>query len=177
MISPNEPEAVTKLREKLAEVDKGCARLVEANKAVRSKRPCEGHGPPLGFLEERIERALTSEPTGRIRFPACALSNAAIEAGRLGRRIEKRARKTCSTPAPGSLEAPGECTEEATSRVCAAFACAITAGLPPARDRFCDVAVIWASDPQPGLASRSPSRLCAHRRTCTHPFHSMLATV
>ncbi|MEO8798328.1 MAG: DUF3560 domain-containing protein, partial [Polyangiaceae bacterium] len=114
-VSSDDPEAVAKLREKLAGLERDRARMVEANRAVRSKDP-RGALRALGFSESLIEKALTPDPMGNIGFPPYALRNAASEATRLRERIrllEERATK----PAPETLYGFGVRVEEAENRV------------------------------------------------------------
>ncbi|MGA2450264.1 MAG: DUF3560 domain-containing protein [Polyangiaceae bacterium] len=114
-ISSDDPNAVRKLVEKLEQLEKDRARMVAANKAVRSGRPREALAE-LGLSERMIERILTPDPLGHIGFPSYALSNAAGEAGRLRRRIsELRAR--AERPAPPPVERGRIRIEEAENRV------------------------------------------------------------
>ena len=114
-VSSDDPEAVTKLREKLEGLDRDRARMVSANKAVRSAKPREALAA-LGFSESLIAKALTPDPLGNIGFPSYALRNAATEAARLRKRIaELEARAT--RPPPSALELSGARIEEADNRV------------------------------------------------------------
>jgi hypothetical protein len=114
-ISSDDPEAVAKLRAKLERLDAARARMVAANKAVRSNEPREGLSA-LGFTSSEIETILKPDPMGRIGFPAYALSNAAGEAGRLRRRIEQLEARA-KRPAPIAVELAGARIDEAENRV------------------------------------------------------------
>ncbi len=114
-VSSDDPEAVTKLREKLEGLDRARARMVSANKAVRSAKPREALAA-LGFSESLIAKALTPDPMGNIGFPSYALRNAASEAARVRKRIaeiETRATR----PPPSAIEFAGARVEEADNRV------------------------------------------------------------
>lgn len=114
-ISSDDPDAVPKLREKLADLEKGQARMVEANKAVRSGNPKPALAA-LGFSEKDIGELLKPDPMGRIGFPSYALSNNAHEMGRVRKRIEvleERAKGPKKTAVVGD----GVRIEEAENRV------------------------------------------------------------
>ena len=114
-ISSDDPEAVDKLRDKLAGIERDRARMVQANRAVRSQSPREALAA-LGFSESLIEKALTPDPMGHVGFPPYALQNAGAEAARLRTRIrtlEERAKK----PVPDPVVGDGVRIEEADNRV------------------------------------------------------------
>ena len=114
-ISSDDPEAIEKLREKLAGVERDRERMTEANRAVRSSKPREALAA-LGFSEALIEKALTRDPMGNIGFPPYALRNAASEAARLRERIRQlEARATRRTPT--TLHGFGVRMEESDNRV------------------------------------------------------------
>jgi hypothetical protein len=114
-VSSDDPDAIAKLRAKVADLDRDRARMVAANKAVRSKAPREALAT-LGFSETMIERALTPDFAGRLGFPDYALRNAASEAARVRKRIaDLEARATRGAPEPIVL--PGVRVEEAENRV------------------------------------------------------------
>ena len=114
-VSSDDPEAVEKLRSKLDGLERDRARMVSANKAVRSTKPRAGLAA-LGFSESLITKVLTPDPMGNIGFPAYALRNAAGEAGRLRKRIaELEARAT--RPATPPIELAGARIDEAENRV------------------------------------------------------------
>ncbi len=114
-ISSDDPEAVDKLRAKLADLERGRARMVAANKVARGTRPHEDLAR-LGFSERMIERIMTPDFMGRIAFPKYALANAAQEASRVRKRIEEiEARGTRPAPAPVTIG--GARVEESDNRV------------------------------------------------------------
>jgi hypothetical protein len=114
-VSSDDPDAIAKLRAKVADLDRDRARMVAANKAVRSTAPREALSA-LGFSDTMIDRALTPDFAGRLGFPDYALRNAASEAARVRKRIaDLEARAT--RPAPESIVLPGVRVEEAENRV------------------------------------------------------------
>ncbi len=144
-VSSDDPEAIPKLHAKLQQLDADRARMVEANKAVRSKAPREALAA-LGFSPSAIEKILTPDPLDRVGFPAYALRNAAGEAGRLRKRIEElETRATQPTPAP--IELPGVRIEEAENRVRVFFdakpADAVRAALKGAGFRWSPTVAAW----------------------------------
>lgn len=114
-ISSDDPEAVEKLREKLAGVERDRERMTEANRAVRSANPREALAT-LGFSESLIEKALTRDPMGNIGFPPYALRNAASEAARLRERIRELEARATRRP-PTTLHGFGVRIEESDNRV------------------------------------------------------------
>jgi cell division septum initiation protein DivIVA len=114
-VSSDDPDAIAKLRAKVEQIDRDRARMVAANKAVRSKAPREALSA-LGFSDTMIERALTPDFAGRLGFPDYVLRNAASEAARVRKRIaDLEARATRRAPEPIVL--PGVRVEEAENRV------------------------------------------------------------
>jgi hypothetical protein len=114
-VSSDDPDAVAKLRAKLEGLERDRARMVSANKAVRSAKPREALAA-LGFSESMTTKALTPDPIGNIGFPAYALRNAAGETARLRKRIaELEARATGPTAA--AIDLPGARIEENENRV------------------------------------------------------------
>ncbi|HKQ69543.1 MAG TPA: DUF3560 domain-containing protein, partial [Polyangiaceae bacterium] len=67
-ISSDDPDAIAKLRAKLTALERDRARMVAANKAVRSAHPREALAE-LGFSERLIERILMPDPMGHVGFP------------------------------------------------------------------------------------------------------------
>lgn len=114
-ISSDDPRALDKLRAKLAEIEARRARMVAANKAVRSKSPRESLAA-LGFSAELIEKIMTPDFAGRIGFPPYALQNAAAECSRIRKRIEGLV-ASASEPARESIVVGGAKIEEAENRV------------------------------------------------------------
>jgi hypothetical protein len=114
-ISSDDPDAIEKLREKLAGVERDRERMAEANRAVRSANPREALAT-LGFSESLIEKALTRDPMGNIGFPPYALRNAASEAARLRERIRHLEERAKRRP-PTTLHGIGVRVEESANRV------------------------------------------------------------
>ena len=114
-ISSDDPDAIDKLRAKLADLERDRARMVEANRAARGARPHEDLAR-LGFSERMITRILTPDFAGRIAFPRYALANAAHEASRVRKRIEELEEKA-ERPAPPAREIAGARVEETDNRV------------------------------------------------------------
>ena len=114
-ISSDDPEAVEKLREKLAGIERDRGRMVQANRAVRSQSPREALAA-LGFSEALIDKALTPDPMGRIGFPPYALRNAGTEAARLRARI-RTLEELATKPTPVPVLGDGVRIEEADNRV------------------------------------------------------------
>lgn len=114
-ISSDDPDAVTKLRDKLAALDADRARMVEANKAIRSGAPREAL-TGQGFTKPQIEKLLTPDFVGRIGFPDYALRNASAEAARVRKRIEELEGRA-SRPPPPAVERSGVRIVEEENRV------------------------------------------------------------
>ena len=77
-ISSDDPDAVTKLTEKLAGLERSQERMKAANKIIRSKQATEGKIlalVALGFSETGAAQVLEKDFAGRVGFPAYALSN------------------------------------------------------------------------------------------------------
>lgn len=114
-ISSDDPDAIEKLRTKLASVENDRTRMAEANRAVRSANPRAALAA-IGFSAALIEKALTPDPMGNIGFPPYALRNAAAEANRLRERI-KLLEQRVTKLAPATLYGFGVRIEEADNRV------------------------------------------------------------
>ncbi|KFF42167.1 conjugal transfer protein TraC [Pseudomonas sp. BRG-100] len=77
-ISSDDPDAVTKLTEKLAGLERSQVRMKAANKIIRSSQTTEGKIMALvalGFSESGAAQVLEKDFAGRVGFPAYALSN------------------------------------------------------------------------------------------------------
>lgn len=98
-ISSDDPDAVDKLREKLAAIEANRAAWRAINKAVRAKDPRAALAK-LGVSDARASALLTPDCVGRIGIEDFRLSNAAKECARLRARIELLTRKE----AEGSME-------------------------------------------------------------------------
>lgn len=114
-VSSDDPDAIEKLRDKLASVERDRARMVQANRAVRSRDPKRALAE-LGFSDSLVEKALTPDPMGHIGFPPYALKNAAAEAARLRERIRLLEERK-NRPAPETLFGLGVRIEESDNRV------------------------------------------------------------
>jgi hypothetical protein len=114
-VSSDDPEAIDKLRAKLEELERDRARMVAANKAVRSPRPREALAA-VGLSERLIERILTPDPMGNVGFPGYALRNAAGEAAGVRKRIQELETRR-SRPAPSPVVSEGARIEQAENRV------------------------------------------------------------
>ena len=114
-VSSDDPDAIAKLREKLAAVEASRAHMVAANQAVRSKDPWAGLAS-LGCSARISEWLMTPNAMGELGFPAYELRNAASESSRLRKRIaELETRAT--RKAPAAVPFPGGHIEEADNRV------------------------------------------------------------
>jgi hypothetical protein len=121
-VSSDDPEAVAKLRVKLADVDKDRGRMRDANIAIRAGGDVARRLNGLGFSETRVKELLKPDPMGRIGFPAYALQNASTESARIKARIadlEKRA----AAPARAPETIGGATVSEAENRVRIVFPC------------------------------------------------------
>lgn len=77
-ISSDDPDAVTKLSEKLAGLERSQERMKSANKIIRSKQTTEGKIlalVALGFSEAGAAEVLEKDFAGRVGFPAYAIGN------------------------------------------------------------------------------------------------------
>lgn len=77
-ISSDDPDAVTKLTEKLAGLERSQVRMKAANKIIRSSQTTEGKIlalVALGFSEPSAAQVLEKDFAGRVGFPAYALGN------------------------------------------------------------------------------------------------------
>jgi len=119
-ISSDDPDAVTKLQAKVAELDAQREKMRAANAAIRAGGDVVARLRVLGFTEERARKLLQPDPLGRAGFPAYALQNASGERVRLVARIrELEARQAAS---PRASETVGEVTiSESDNRVRISF--------------------------------------------------------
>jgi hypothetical protein len=121
-VSSDDPEAIPKLRSKLADLDKDRERMRAANAAIRSGGDIAGRLKALGFSDKAAEEIQKPDPMGRVGFPAYAFQNASTERARIAARIadlEKRA----AAP-PRSAETIGGATlSEQDNRVRVFFPC------------------------------------------------------
>ena len=115
-VSSDDPEAVAKLRAKLASLEKGREQMRAADAAIRKGGDVVARLGALGFNEARAKSLLEKDPMGRIGFPAYALRNTSSEERRVKERIRQlEARASSPLRAPESI---GDCTiAEAENRV------------------------------------------------------------
>lgn len=85
-----DPEALEKLRAKVAEMEAFHAKMIEANKIIRrhGAEAAREHLAPLGFKEKTLAAILRPDYANRVGFPAFALTNNSAEIRRLKARIE-----------------------------------------------------------------------------------------
>ncbi len=114
-VSSDDPEAATKLKAKLESIEIDRARMVAANKAVRSKDPIQGL-LVIGLPEQAAKRLLEPDCMGYVGFPPYALRNLTGEAARLRKRIAELEAKA-TRPIPEPVEGPGVRIEESENRV------------------------------------------------------------
>jgi hypothetical protein len=114
-ISSDDPEAVTLLRQKVAELEAAQARMVAANQAIRGRNPRAGL-TELGFKPDQVEALLKADFAGRVGFPSYALSNNGAEIRRAKQRIEQL-EKTAAAPARAPETFGAVRIEEADNRV------------------------------------------------------------
>jgi hypothetical protein len=145
-ISSDDPEAVAKLRAKLAELDKQRETMRAANKTIRGGGDVVGGLTALGFSEERAKKLLVRDPLGNIGFPDYAFRNAAGERARLLARIEDLERRA-TTPARPDERIGGAVVSEQENRVRVSFPCvppeAIRKQLKGAGFRWSPTASAW----------------------------------
>ena len=115
-VSSDDPEAVTKLRAKLASLEEGREKMRAANAAIRKGGDVVARLVALGFSEPRAKELLKKDPMGRIGFPAYALQNTSSEERRVKERI--RLLEARAVAAPRAPETVGDSTiSEAENRV------------------------------------------------------------
>lgn len=109
-ISSDDPEAILKLREKLATVERERERAAEVNARIRSAKR-KGNGwqevaraelAALGLKPATIDAALAPDFAGRTGVPAYALTNLAAEARRIRGRITVLEREATRPPTEAS---------------------------------------------------------------------------
>jgi hypothetical protein len=115
-VSSDDPEAVEKLREKLARLNASRERMRAANAAIRSGGDVVGALVALGFREDQARKLLERDFGGRVGFPDYALRNAAGEAARVERRIKELERRA-TTAAPAEVVIGDARISEAENRV------------------------------------------------------------
>jgi hypothetical protein len=121
-VSSDDPEAVTKLKAKLEEAEKGRARMRDANAAIRAGGDVAARLKGLGFGDKTVEELLKPDPMGRIGFPAYTLQNASAESARIKARITELEKRT-TAPARTPETIGGATISEADNRVRVVFPC------------------------------------------------------
>jgi hypothetical protein len=122
-ISSDDPEAIPKLREKLAAVEQQRERMRKANAVIR-----QGGGDVLpklqvlGFNEGAARKLREPDPMGRVGFPPYAMQNASNEATRIKQRIADLEKRT-SSPARPPETIGGATISESDNRVRIVFPC------------------------------------------------------
>lgn len=115
-VSSDDPDAVEKLREKVAKLEAACEKMVAANKLVRRKAPAAELAALLGCSEEKAAKLYEPDFCGRVGFAPFHLTNARSEIRRVKARIEELERRA-TTPAPEPIERDGVRVEESDNRV------------------------------------------------------------
>lgn len=91
-ISSDDPEALAKLRDQLANIKAAQERMVAANKIIRRKQGAEAQIAALtelGFDQEKAAELIKPDWCGRVGFPSYALQNNNAN----GKRVEMRIRQ------------------------------------------------------------------------------------
>jgi DNA repair exonuclease SbcCD ATPase subunit len=86
-VSSDDPDAVAKLREQVAELEAKQARMKAANSALRRGDDAALHA--LGFSDALIAELKRGDPCGRTGYPDYALKNNSANIRRIQRRIEE----------------------------------------------------------------------------------------
>lgn len=115
-VSSDDPEAVTKLKEKLAKLAKAQEQMALGNRMIRKGAPAAELATALGLSLEMATKLLEKDFAGRIGFAPYQLSNNSSEIRRCKQRIEQLETKaTRPVPPP---ETYGKITiEESDNRV------------------------------------------------------------
>ena len=95
-ISSTDPEAVSKLKDKLKKLEKSQETMKAVNKAL--KKNDDGELQKLGLTEQQIIEIKQPDFAGRVGFPAYALQNNNAEIRRTKKRIEELSKLHSSNP-------------------------------------------------------------------------------
>ena len=100
-ISSDDPEALTRLREKLAKLERLQEKMKAANVAIRMKDTAKGDAAlaEQGFSPIDIAKLREPDFMGRVGFPSYALTNNSAEIRRVKSRIEQLEARSAA-PAP-----------------------------------------------------------------------------
>lgn len=88
IIASNDPEAVTKLKEKLAKLESDHAKMVEINKILRSKKDVTNRIVALGMSKETAEKMQEKDFAGRVGIPSYMLTNSNAKIKATKKRLE-----------------------------------------------------------------------------------------
>lgn len=102
-IASNDPEAIAKLKSKLAGLEKSQEKMKAVNKIIRSKKLSDGEKISEIVAAELLTEAQTAEIlkpdyAGRVGFASCSLSNNNAEIRRTSQRIKELDRLRNSAP-------------------------------------------------------------------------------
>jgi hypothetical protein len=86
-ISSDDPEAIDKLKAKVALLEETQEKMKQANRAIRAKN--DEDLKTMGFSEAQIEKLKTPDFCGRIGFPDYALTNNGANIRRIKQRIQQ----------------------------------------------------------------------------------------
>jgi hypothetical protein len=119
-ISSDDPDALPKLREKVARLEKDRATMRAANAAIRKGGDVVARLVALGFEEARAKQLLEKDFAGRIGFPDFKFKNTSAEEKRLRERIRQLETRAAAPVKPA--EKVGNSTiSEAENRVRISF--------------------------------------------------------
>ena len=152
----DDPEAIGKLKEKLARLNASRDRMRMANAAVRKGGDVVAALEALGFREDQARKLTEKDFAGRIGFPDYALRNSAAEAGRVERRI-RELEERASTPAPEDVVMGQARISETDNRVRVTFP-----GAPPEATRRALKAAGFRWSPSVGAWQRHASNGAWH---------------
>jgi hypothetical protein len=97
-VSSDDPEAVAKLRAKLASLEQERARMRATNAAIRAGGNVVARLVGLGHSEARAKELLQKDFAGRVGFPAYVLQNTSSEERRIKERIRQLEARAASPP-------------------------------------------------------------------------------
>ncbi len=99
-VSSDDPDAIPKLRAKLAGLEAARTKMREANAAIRKGGDVVARLMGLGFPETRARQLLEKDFAGRIGFPDYKLKNTSSEEKRLKERIRQLETRAASPTRP-----------------------------------------------------------------------------